>query len=203
MGDLRPDILEARSHMIWTLGSNREIRKLAAHLHDDEQVTDMAAGKYNTGRGLVVLTTKRVLFIKDGWFSQTTQEFAFPAISSVEWHANLFFGDIQIFSTGESQAHITGVWKSIGTKMVTQISSKTGREPAPAPQVGVPASSLVPGRPISPFGSAPTNLETPQAMTPDQQESYLAGLERLGNLRSAGTLTQEEFDAAKHKLLGN
>ena len=44
--------------------------------------------------------------------------------------------------------------------------------------------------------------QQPQQAAPDPQEETLAQLERLGNLKAQGILTEEEFQAQKAKILG-
>jgi hypothetical protein len=82
--DLRADIAAAKDRMETRVGANREIKKLGEHLWEGETVEYMSSGYYGAGIGLVVLTDRRLLFIKDGWTSKTTEDFPLDKISSVQ-----------------------------------------------------------------------------------------------------------------------
>ena len=84
--ELRTDIEAAKQKMRTKVGSGREIKKLTSYLWDNETVNLMAGGTYGAGTGLVVLTDRRLLFLKDGVLSKTTEDFPMEKISSASLH---------------------------------------------------------------------------------------------------------------------
>lgn len=141
---LRSDIQAARDRMSYRLGSNREIKKLGEYLWEGEQVSHLAGGMYGSGTGLVVLTDRRMMFVRDGWMSQTTEDFPFEKISSVQWSAGLMLGKITIYASG-NQAVIDQVQKPDGKAIVDALNNAMAKGPAPvpaAPQASVSAGSV-------------------------------------------------------------
>jgi len=62
--ELRPDIAAAKERMRTKLGAGKEIKKLLEHLHEGETVHTMLMGSYGRGQGLLVLTDRRLLFVR-------------------------------------------------------------------------------------------------------------------------------------------
>lgn len=168
---LRPDIQAARDRMSYRLGSNREIKKLTNYLWEGEQVTHLAGGVYGPGTGLVVLTDRRLMFIKDGWTSQTTEDFPFERISSIQWSAGMMLGKITVFASG-NKAEIDQMQKPDGKAMVDAINSIISKGPAPAAPV---QQAPAPAAPMSSF-------------------------EMVKELRNRGILTPDEFGQIVNRL---
>lgn len=172
--ELRADIVAAKQKMRTKLGSGREIKKLNEHLWEDERVDLMAGGTYGAGTGLLVLTDRRLLFLKDGVFSKTTEDFPMEKISSVQWSSGIVQGKLTVFASG-NKAEIKNVNKDDGKQIADTIrdrlSGKTAHRPA-----------------------------TEETATPHQPDLY-EQLAKLGQLRDAGVLTPEEFEAKKAELL--
>jgi hypothetical protein len=178
---LRPDIEAAMSKMSYKSGSKREVKRLADHLWHDEQVSLITGGTYGPGTGIVVLTDRRLFFLKDGLMSKTSEDFPLDKISSVQWSTGMLLGKITVFASG-NKAEITNVQKADGKAITDAVrarlaggSSSKEAPPAPAP---APAPPTV-------------------AATDDVYER----LKKLGDLRDAGILTDEEFAAKKQVLL--
>lgn len=173
--DLRADIAAAKDKMRVKLGAGREIKRLTNYLWEGETVDQMTTGTYGKGTGLVVLTDRRLLFVQDGIMSQASEDFPMDKVSSVQWASGLVMGKIVIFASG-SKSEISNVQKDDGKKIVDKIRHvlSAPREQTP------PAPAAIP----------------PPAADPIEQ------LKRLGELRDAGVLTPEEFDAKKADLLG-
>lgn len=172
-GGLRADIGDAKNRAGITFGGNREIKKLESHLWEGERVEHLATGRYGGGEGLVALTERRLFFLKDGVMKQTSEDFPFTKISSVQWDSGMMFGTIIVF-VSSNRATIDRVIKGVGRQMVDTIRARiSGGEAKPAP---APAS-------------------TPAA--PD----VMGQLKQLGELRDAGVVTPEEFETKKADLL--
>jgi hypothetical protein len=160
-----------------TFGS-RQLRKLVDHLWNDEAVESIAKGQYGTGFGLLVVTNRRVLFVHDGMMSKTTEDFPLEKISSIQWSSGLVQGSVVIY-VGGAKAQIKNVANRDGKALVELVRHKiatlvesTG-EP-PRVEVRWPASD---------------------------RNAVLEQLRQLGELRSAGVLTEQEFETQKANLL--
>lgn len=173
--DLRADIASAKGKMRVKVGGGREIKRLTNYLWEGETVDRMTTGTYGKGIGLVVLTDRRLLFVQDGIMSQTSEDFPMDKISSVQWASGMMLGNVTIFASG-NKSEITNVNKEDGKEIVDKI-----RHVLSAPREQTP--------------SAPAT-SPPPAADPIEQ------LKRLGELRDAGVLTPEEFEAKKADLLG-
>jgi hypothetical protein len=177
--ELRPDIAKAKSLMQTKLGSGREIKRLVDHLWDNETVDRMVGGRYGGGTGLLVLTDRRLIFLKDGMMRQTHEDFPLDKISSVQWSSGMALGKIQIFVSG-NKAEIDNINKKDGkdlTEMVRNRISQGGSTGAAA--------------------TAP-----PPAQPPTAPLSVADELTKLAQLRDAGLLSEDEFAAQRARLLG-
>jgi Bacterial PH domain/Short C-terminal domain len=173
--DLRPDIAKAKDLMRVKLGGGKEIKRLVGHLWEDEHVERMTTGAYGAGTGLLVVTDRRLLFIKEGAMSKKSEDFPLEKVSSVQWSSGMVTGTITIFASG-NKAEIKNVNKDDG-KAITDLM----RHRLSAPKPTATASSAA---------EAPTAA----ADIPDQ-------IRKLGELRDAGVLTADEFEAKKAELL--
>jgi hypothetical protein len=130
--ELRPDIAAAKAKLkAGTFGSGRELKKLPGYLEDGETVAAITSGTYASGIGLLALTDRRLLFIRDGVFSNALQDFRFDRISSVQWVSGLMLGTIQITVSG-SRADITNVYKEDGRVMADLLRNLASQPPAAA-----------------------------------------------------------------------
>ncbi|GAB2987630.1 hypothetical protein GCM10027184_45770 [Saccharothrix stipae] len=170
--DLRPDIQAAKDKMQARIGAGREIKRLVEYLREGEQVELMAAGAYGPGQGLVVLSDRRLLFVKDGIGRQVTEDFPIEKVSSVQWSSGMALGNLTVFASG-NKAEIKGMNKKDGKQIADAVRNRLSSQSAPATQ------------PVA------TSTE------PDVFEQ----LRKLGELRDAGIVTAGEFEAKKRELL--
>ena len=133
-----------------------------------------AQGTYGAGTGLLVLTDRRLLFLKDGIMSKTTEDFPMEKISSVQWSSGIGLGTLTVFASG-NKAEIKNMHKDNGKQIADTIRERLTSTTAHSPMREVTGA-------------------TPQ---PDTYEQ----LAKLGQLRDAGVLTTEEFDTKKAELL--
>jgi hypothetical protein len=84
--ETRPDIEAAKGRMSVKVGAGRELKKLTEHLWHDEQVKEMTSGFYGGGQGLVVLTDRRLMFIKEGIVSRTSEDFPWTSCRPLSGH---------------------------------------------------------------------------------------------------------------------
>jgi Bacterial PH domain/Short C-terminal domain len=177
MAEDRPDIDAARKQMRATVGSGKEVERLASHLWEGERVEKMAQAqpKGEAGVGLLVLTDRRLLFVKEGMFGRgKTEDFTFDRITSVEFSKGMATADLKVLAMGnESKFNVN---KDDGKEMTDLIRSRTSRAQAVAPAAG----------------SAQGGQPAPDI--PDQ-------IRKLSELRDEGMLTEEQFEAKKADLL--
>lgn len=171
---LRADIQAAVAKMSETMGGERELRRLTEHLHEGERVDLIATGTYEDGiaTGVVVLTDRRLLFLKDGVLFKRSEDFPLHRITSVQWSSGPIFGKITIFASG-NKAVITDVEKPDGLAICEAIRAQLIEPARPAADADRPAGS------------------------PDLFDQ----LAKLGELHKAGVLTDAEFTAKKAELL--
>lgn len=168
----RPDVAAAKARMSTKIGGRRELKKLDEYLWEDETVSRMATGLYAGKNGLLVLTDRRMIFIFHGWTGQRNEDFPLDTITSISAGSGIALGSITVFSGG-AKAEIKGMNKADAKALVDEVRNRLATRGVPQPAAA------------------------PQAAAPDT----LAQLKQLGELRDAGVLTTEEFEAKKAELL--
>lgn len=154
------------------MGGGREIKRLESYLWEGERVERMTTGAYGKGTGLIVLTDRRLLFVQDGMMSQTTEDFPLEHVTSVSWASGLL-GTVVIYTAG-NKAEIKNVHKGDGKEIVDLVRHRLSEGTAAQQQ---PAPQQAPGNDVT---------------------SQLA---KLGELRDAGVINDQEFQAKKADLL--
>ena len=172
--DLRADIWAAKARMMSTFGARRELKKLMTHLWHDELVREMTAGFYGKGMGLVVLTDRRLMFIKDGITKRINEDFPLDKISSAQWSSGLLVGTITVFTSG-NKAEIANVNKRDGKRIVDTLRER-----------------------LSAGSKEAVTIADPVEKAPDGFDQ----IRKLAELRDAGILTPEEFHSKKTDILG-
>jgi hypothetical protein len=176
MAEDRPDISAARKQMKATTGSGKEVKRLASHLWEGERVERMVQGQRpnDATAGLLVLTDRRLLFVKEGMFGSKTEDFPLDKITSVEWSSGMALGSLTVFAMG-NESKIKNLNKGDGKQMADLLRSRTFGAQEVAPAADAAQSEQAPD-------------------IPDQ-------IRKLGELRDAGMLSEEEFEAKKADLL--
>lgn len=178
--DVRPDVEAAKGRMTTKYGSRRELRKLNEHIWPDEAVLRMAGGRYGGGMGLLVMTDRRLIFVREGHMSSQFEDFPFSKISSVQWSAGMLLGKVTVFLSG-NKADIDQMQKADGKAIADEVRSRisglgatsaTAQPAVPAPAPAAPATAA--------DGHGPVAL-----------------LGMLAVLRDEGILTPEEYTAKK------
>lgn len=169
---LRPDIQAAADRMGSRFGARREIRRLTGYLWEDETVEYLAGGSYGGGLGLVALTDRRLLFVRDGWVNKASEDFPIEKISSVQWRSGFSQGVLTVFASG-NKAEIKQIFNADGGRIADVIRHRI----APGQQSTAPTPASV------------------------ESDDPMAKLRQLGELRDAGVITPAEFEAKKAELL--
>jgi Bacterial PH domain/Short C-terminal domain len=154
----------------------REIKKLPSLLHVGERVVNLAQGRYERKEGLIVVTDKRILFAEEGMMRSRLEDFPYDRVSSVQTSTGVLSGEIRIFASG-NESKIDSVMPK---ERVPEISDYVRRRLHTKDEPSAPA---------------------PVADAPGAQADPLDQLKKLGELRDAGILTPEEFEAKKAALL--
>jgi hypothetical protein len=168
----RPDIEDAKARMSTKIGGRRELKKLDEYLWEDETVSRMATGLYTGKNGLLVLTDRRLIFLFHGWTGQRNEDFPLDTITSISAGSGPLLGSITVFSGG-AKAEIKQLNKADAKALADEVRNRLATR------------------------GVPQHAAEPQAAAPDA----LAQLKQLGELRDAGVLTNEEFEAKKAELL--
>lgn len=168
----------AKKKLSHRMGLRKELRTLPSHLAEGEDVLNMSNGMYDGVQGLIVLTDRRVIFISAGMTKSRFEDFPYGRISSVQHSGGMMFGELVIFTSGnkaELKQMIKDRAKEIGDYIRDRIHAQTDAQ-------------------------APTTPEA--APTPGQSaDDPFEKLRKLGELRDAGVITDEDFEAKKQQLL--
>lgn len=184
LDDIKDQI--AALNPVLTALTDSEVNELANILDEDEKVIAIAEGtyEYNNLKGIVLATQKTVMFIDKSIFGEVFKnKFPFTKIISIQHDTNLMSSGLKVFTSGfiaeftlYSRSAAKKFYESVEPYLVRPGSqSETSVEQKPQPQ------------------QEPVKKEAPEIIF-DQ-------LEKLGKLREAGILTEEEFAEQKKKLL--
>ncbi|MFB9991905.1 PH domain-containing protein [Deinococcus oregonensis] len=151
------------------------------------------------GEGLVV-TDQRVLIVKGGsaaqaMFGQKVKSYPFDAITSIEVSAGVLFGRIQITVPGSGE----GAGRSAGPGATAQMENVVQIHRPMLPEARAIANFIEEHMAAA---KQPKMMIAAVPALPVSAPSSLADeLKKLAELRAAGILNQDEFEAAKQRLL--
>ena len=158
--------------------TKKELSYLPEILSDGEEIIAFTSGLMDGNTWLITLTDKRIIFLDKGMIYGLEQTIInLDKINSVSGKTGIFFGEIFI-EDGANERHIDNVWK------------KTVK----------PFTNLV----MEAIENHRDKLHSPQIVqqqTPTEEDPY-AQLEKLAGLKDKGIISEDEFNAAKQKLLG-
>lgn len=158
---------------MWT---KKEIAYLPEVLRDGEIIRALISGHYQNTTWLVVATTHRVLFLDKGMFGGLKQlELPLDKIDGIAHSTGILLGSISI-STAGAAWKVDNLQKNEVGRFAQTLSEELERHKA-----------MRNGAQAAPF--AP------------QSGDVIGQIERLGQLRASGVLTEEEFQAQKQRLL--
>ncbi|MDO5697347.1 MAG: PH domain-containing protein [Dermatophilus congolensis] len=92
MDRLRQDIAEAEARMRVTFGTRTAIRDLHESLEEGETVVDMVACQFAAGDGVLVLTDKRVIALRDDFSMFRLRAVYLPDIKAVDYAPRIHDG---------------------------------------------------------------------------------------------------------------
>lgn len=152
--------------------TTKEINELPKILKDDEDIVYAVAGIYEKGLGVLISTTKRVIFIDKGILSLRIEDFGLDKITSIQYSSGILMADIKIIASSNSS-----VIENVGKNGAKVFCDKT--------------RNLL---------SQPKQFQTVNNIV-NNQIDIADQLEKFAKLRDNGIITQDEFDAQKKKLL--
>lgn len=161
--------------------TGKEIRYLPEILEDDEHILALTSGFMKNTTWLAVCTDRRVIFLDRGiLFGLKQLQMNLDRIQSIDSGFGLVFGSIRVWD-GATAMNISLVLKStIGHFVKTVQSAMDTYKRQMVHDVVRSAGAL-----------------EPEAKKTD----FVSELERLSKLRADGTLSKDEFERAKQKLL--
>ena len=153
----------------------KEIDLLPEILAVGENPENLIQGYYNTGKGLLVSTTRRLIFIDKGLsYGLKVEDFPLDKISSIQHESGLLVAKVTIHTSG-NMARIENVDIKAAAAFVNFVRDKISRP--------VKAQMIPPPLPLS------------------RQLNVMEQLQKLGELKSSGILSDEEFATMKAKLI--
>lgn len=167
--------------------TRKEIRYLPKILNDDEHILALTSGFMNNRTWLAVCTNRRVLFLNRGMFFGLDQiQLNLDRIQSINSSFGIAFGTIRVWD-GAASMNIGLVLRSSVAPFVRTVQDAMDKYKRLMVHE-LAATATAAHRTAAQAGSLP-------------QSQLLNELERLARLRTEGHLTEEEYAAAKAKLI--
>jgi len=185
-------IFEFNSGKLDGFGTRKELSVLDSYLEKDETVIALASGiirqsgssnssDFGSNTWLVALTNERFLFLDHALLSGSvdTQSIRLDRVQAVSASQGWLLGKIsvdigaRVVVVDNCQKQHVAVMADLANKLLRQQQMANG------------------------------NASVTTADHASQSSDFLKDLERLGELRKSGVLTEEEFAAAKAKILSN
>jgi len=164
--------------------SQRVLRQAEEHLEESEQVLGAVLGAYETTRlgmdavrnGVLLATDRRVVMFGKRRGGFELESFPYEHISSFEQGRTLMGSTIRMFASGNTVEVKYVNDRRAMAELVSVVKSRMGRSAAQPAAVA----------PVAPIAGQPDLLDA---------------IRKLGELRDAGLLTDDEFQAKKAQLL--
>ena len=169
--------------------TRKEIRYLPRILNDNEQILALTSGLMNNRTWLAVCTNRRVIFLDRGMFFGLRQlQMNLDRIQAIDSSFGLCFGTIRVWD-GAASITIGLVLKSTVAPFVKTVQDAMDRY-----------KRLM----VHDLAATATNAHATAAvagsLTPGQ---LIDELERLAKLKADGHLSEQEYAAAKARMLGH
>ncbi len=199
-----PEVVEPGADLqadSWRLVNRRSAKHVTAHLSRSESVKRTARGTVARRKGVLVLTTQRLLFVRDRGAGAASVDFHLASVSSIAIERSATSSRIVIHCLGaltevydvppaEAQALVDEaqhILSYIRFPVVALKPRRVSRRPA--------------GHAPDPAPTIPEPVAAPAPTTVDPSALLVAHLRELAQLHQAGLLDDYEFSLAKAKLL--
>ena len=183
---LRPDVAAAKAQMSGSLLSfsvsgHLALRRLEEQLTPTEEVLCLAPG-HSRGKGaLAVLTSTRILVLRQGLLRKGNYDIALDQVSAVRFTKGFVRSTLSVHSSGGVE-NIEKVQHGDAETFAARARERIGVRPVGSVAVGAWAAQHV--------QTAAT-----------ENSDVLSQIRALGELREAGILSEEEFQTKKQALL--
>ena len=157
------------------LGIGREIRLLNEQLHPHEQVQQLAKASHGGKTGVLAVTNERVIWYHAAPIGRTLIDQRHERISSVKAHKGVV-GASLVINAGGDEWSLRNVYPKQAVDQIAAVIRDQANDSH------------------NPTAQHPPPIHPAQPDVMDQ-------LKKLGELRDAGVLTDEEFEAKKTDLL--
>ncbi|MFI6153453.1 SHOCT domain-containing protein [Kitasatospora sp. NPDC051170] len=167
------------------------VRSVEAAVIDGELPVASTAGRHpdHFRRGVLVLTTHRLLFLKDG---KPPVPVPLPAVTDATVVQTKFNGEVLTVVALTGAHRFEDVLKAeVFAEQIREAARKARTATTPRPAATAPNAA--------PTAAAPADAVPAELSAGDQ---LLGQLERLAALHTSGALTDEEFSRAKQRLIG-
>jgi hypothetical protein len=155
--------------------TRKDVAELDAIIGAGEIVHRIVRGIYQGGRGVLVATNSRIVFVAKEWFGRSRVEsFLYDELTSVRYAPYIIYGGVAIVARGDEV-----IIRTIGRG-----DTRAFRE-------------YVTSRITSPLTLAPSRGHIP----PQVKENVITQIERLAELKKQDVLTEEEMQEQKRELL--
>ena len=151
-----------------------EFDALPRILDENEIPENMVPSHFNNGKGVLFATDRRLIFLKKRLFSSSVEEFPFETISSVTASAGKSIGELEIRRTDGGAAKFGSVPK----------------------EHLIPFAEYLKGR-----ISGATTQQAGQGPTDGAPLDWVSKLDRLVALQTQGSISEEEFEAERDRIL--
>jgi hypothetical protein len=179
----RPDIAAAVARMGRTMGIKRELRSLADRLREGETVEDIGRVEFRGHGCMLAVTNKRLLFVREGMVRETVEEMPLTAITTVSSKRRLTNGVLGVTVAGNHEEW--PMTSAAHTERVSETIRRVVHDYHEAPRAAATLSS----------SATPATPST--AAAPD----HVGQLRQLAELRDAGIISAEDFEAKKAEIL--
>lgn len=168
--------------------TRKEIRYLPKVLNEGERILSLTSGFMSNRTWLAVCTNRRVLFLDRGMFFGLRQlQMNLDRIQSIDSSFGLVFGTIRVWD-GAAAMSIGLVLKPTVMPFVKTVQD---------------AMDKYKRMMVHELAASASNAHRTATDTGSIQNQMISELERLGKMKSEGLLSEEEFAAAKAKLLAH
>jgi Bacterial PH domain/Short C-terminal domain len=167
--------------------TRKEIRYLPKVMNDNEQILALTSGFMDNQTWLLVCTNRRILFLNRGMFFGLKQlQMNLDRIQAIDSGFGIAFGNIRVWD-GAASMNVNLILKSTVAPFVKTVQDAMDRyKRLMVHELAATATNA--------HNSAATSGTLPQ-------NAMIHELERLAALKAAGHLSEQEYAAAKAKLL--
>ena len=169
--------------------TRKEIRYLPKVLSDNEHILALTSGFMNNRTWLAVCTNRRVLFLNRGMiFGLDQRQLNLDRIQSIDSSFGIAFGTIRVWDGAASM--------NIGLVLKTSV--------APFVRTVQEAMDKYKRMMVHELAATASSAHQTASQSGSLSQSHLLNeLERLAKLKTQGHLTEEEYSAAKAKLIAS